>query len=342
MMIGKKGVQQILLMAILLCSNQASLPQTNMAEGDILDFMPAIIAAAKRQRQAPPPLKPQPPIPNPPVNGLGNFRIAKTEIFNRLQPAGKMSTFVLTWNSSGNQIRDDLTIFNLFGGDPTQINHTVVANTTYDGQNRPRSKSYTTAYTNGNQDVGMKQYRYQGGRLHSTVSQSTFNSVATGSITTNSNMVFKYGGGNRLVGSTVIVNQPRNSISTTEQHTVSYDSNNRVRSHEMVRTNNIDNSLDKDVHTHRYDSAGNLVESVTIAATNLRVTKTYGAIIGNKSTGRIRVVNQATGDVLSDNTIVGTYEAGVCTLRGPNDPFVIEANITASVPYSPNVGCIKR
>jgi len=342
MIICKKDLLRSILVLTILCNSQVSWSQASGTEGDILGFMPAIIAAAKLKRQAPPVLQPNPPKPKPPVNGVGNFRIAKTEIFNRLQPKGRMSEFILTWNSSGNQIRDDLTIFNLFGGNPTQINHTVVANTTYDGQNRPRSKNYITAYTNGNQDIGTKQYRYQSGRLHSTVTESTFSSVVNGSTSTDNNMVFKYGGGNRLIGATVTISQPHNSIITTEQHTVNYSSSNRVKSHQMVRTSNLNNSSMKDVHTHRYDSSGNLIESVTITATNLKVTKTYGPIIGNKSTGRILVIDQTSGAVISDNTIVGTYENGVCTLRGPNDPFVIEGNITASIPYSPNVGCIKR
>lgn len=338
MMIWKKHLPQILLVTALLCFSQTSLSQTTKSdEDDILDFMPAIIAATQQQSQIPPPS-----MPEPLVTGLGNFRIAKTETFNRSQPMGRATEFISSWDSSGNNVRDDLTVFDLFGGNPTLVTHTVVSNITYDDNNRPLTSRYKTMYTNGNQDIGSKQYRYQGGRLSAITTESTFTSDITGSVTTNINTVLQYGGNNRLIGAKVTISQPQSSVISTEQHTVSYDSNNRVKSHRVIRSSNITNTPEETLHSHRYDSTGNLIESVTITPTNVKAIWTFGPLIGNKSTGSIVSMDQSTGAVLSDSIIVGTYEVGVCTLRGPNDPYVIEGNITASRPYSPNIGCVKR
>ena len=332
---GKYLVYAVLILPLAFLSNVVWPQTSNSVDGDLLDFLPAIISAVTREPQVLPP-------PAPPVTGLGDFRTVKTEIFSLIEPAGRNSELVSSWDSSGNKVRDDLRVFNLSGGNPSDVFLTVVSNISFDGQSRPTASSYTTAYANGNQELGTKEYRYINGRLQSTVSQSTLTGSTVDSVTTNSEIVFKYSGVGRLLGATVTASQSQSSIVSTEQHTVGYDSSNRVNSHTVVKTSTISSTPEETLHTHRYDFEGNLVESVTIAPNNLKIVKTFGSIEGNKITSSVIVSDQASDALFSHSVIESTYEVGPCTRRGPNDPFVIEGNITASFPYSPNVGCIKR
>lgn len=332
-----KRVPQFTVTMLLLFISCSGLSQTVAAtDDDILSFMPAIIAATQKMIPIVPP-----PIPEAPISGFGNVRIAKTDIFNRLQPMGQTSEFISSWDSLGNNVRDDLTFFNLSGNDSnTRLG--VVSINTFDAQHRPLSSSYSYEFTNDNLDQGTKEYVYVGGRLHSTLSESIFTSDITGSVTTNSETVFQYGVNSRLIGATIITSQPNSNSITTEQHTISYSANNRANSHRVIRTDNITNTSDETIHTHRYDSAGNLIESITITSTNQKIVKTFQPLNGNLITSNVEVSDQASGAVVAKIEIEGTYETGICIMRGPNDPYVIEGNITASIPYSPNVGCIKR
>jgi len=336
MIIGKKYVSQISSLVILFCLNLASVSQTTSASDDILDYLPAIIAGVTRDAEA------SPTAPEPPTSGLGNYRSKRTEIFNRLQPMGKVSEFINSWDSTGNITEGNLTVFGLFGGNPSEIRMTVVSNTNHDEQNRPISSSYNSTIDANTRALGNKQYRYQNGKLQSTSGQSILTSNVTGTNTSNIETVFQYTDGNRLIGATVTFTRLNNSIVTTEQHTVAYNSNNRVNSQRVVRTDNVTNIPEETLHTHRYDFTGNLIESITVTATNQEIVKTFQTITGNQVKSTILARDQASGAVVSNSLIIATYKIGVCVLRGPNDPFVIEGNITASFPYSPNVGCIKR
>ncbi len=341
MIIWKKLLSSLTLVLILICSNQVSIAQaTNPAQSDILDFIPAIIAAAMQNRQTLPPPKPTSP-PVVPPSGSGNFRYVKTDIYNRMSPLGKMSELITTWNSSGNDIRSNLSVFALFAGNPSQVQLTTTANRVYNSQNKPLSEDFLSQFITGpqagNQTSGIKRYHYNNsGRLHSTTSESFTNGAAEA----NSETIFQYGGNNRLLGAAITTSK-NGAVNTTEQHTLSYDANNRVTSHQVVRTSVFDNSSELILHTHRYDTAGNLVESITLAP-RFKNTLTYLQMSGNKRTTRAVSVDRSTNTVTSRFDIETTFASGICTLRGRNDPLVIEANITASVPYSPNAGCIKR
>lgn len=332
---GKDLAYAALILPLVFFSNVVWSQPSNTVYEYLLDFLPVITSAVAREPQVLPP-------PAPPVTGLGDFRTVKTEVFSLIELAGRNSELVSRWDSSGNNVRDELRVFNLSGGNPSDVLHTVVSNISFDSQSRPTASSYTAAYTNGNQELGTKEYRYINGRLQSTVSQSTLTGSTVGSVTTNSEIVFKYSGIGRLLGATVTVSQPHNSIVSTEQHTVGYDSSNRANSHTVVKTSTVSTTPEETIHTHIYDSTGAVVESVTTAPNNLKIVKTFGRIEDNKIRSRVIVSNQVKGTIFSHSVIEGTYEVGPCVRRGPNDPFVIEGNITASFPYSPNVGCIKR
>jgi len=334
----KKSAQEKLLFIVLFCLSPVSVSQTTASTTpvDILDFLPAIIAGIKSDVDT------APPLPDPPTDGVGNFRIAKTEIFNRLQPVGKLSELINSWDSVGNVIEENVTVFDLFGDSPSGVNSTVVSNTEYDQANRPLSSSYTNTIDADTQDAGTRQFDYQNGKLQSTLGVSILTSKTEGTITTNIETVFEYSASNLLIGATVVISQSNNNIISTAQHTVGYASNNRVNSHRIVMTNNATNTSDETIHSHRYDSVGNLIESVTTTSTNLEIIKTFGSLVGNQASSTVLVRNQVSGETLSNTLIVATYELGVCVMRGPDSPFVIEGNITASIPYSPNVGCISR
>jgi len=339
MVVCRKYLSQKWLVPLLLCWNQVALSQTMADEDDILGFLPAIIAAAINNSETTPAEPPVTPV-EPPIGAVGNFRLAKTEIFSRVEPTGKASTLIIGYDSLGNTVRQDLTGFNLVF-DPTEINLTVVSTTSHDDQGRPILSNSNTTIINSGSEISSKRYRYQSGRLHSTESESVSTSDSTASLTTNSNTVFQYGSDNRLIEATVTTSQTNSTNVTTEQHSVSYDSNNRVNSHRVIRTSNILPASEEILHTHKYDSAGNLIESVTETPQLLAI-NAYGTLVGNEITNSTVVRNKSTNAILSDFILVATYEVGVCRLRGPNHPYVIEGNITASSPHAPNVGCLVR
>jgi len=268
MSIWKKSLSRVSVIVALLCLSPISVSQTITPSDDILDFLPAIIAAAisETETTVTPPLE-------PPVNGLGNLRFTKTEGFNLIQPTGRSSELITSWDQTGNYVRQDLTAYDLFAASPSQVRSTTVFNIDYDEQNRPRSSAYTSMIDADTQEVGTKQYRYLNGRLQSTSAEATITNSVIGSITTSIETVFEYAQNNQLVGATVIVSNRNDGSNTTEQHFVGYDSSNRVNSHRVTRSNNITNTPEVTVHSHSYDSVGNLAETVITTPTNIEVTK---------------------------------------------------------------------
>jgi len=292
--------------------------QTNQqSSGDILDFIPAIIAASKKPVDPPKP---------PPISGKGNFRAVKVDVFRRINPIGKLSDNSLTWDSAGNIVGESLNTFDVFGGQPSQIVQSINVSRSFNTNNDPVSESFSTTPDSVVQTTGNKQYIYTGTRLTKLISTGSFNDTPLPPIETN----YTYNSAGRLTGALVTNNQNVN-----EQHSLTYNNINQIISRQVI-----DSAGENINFTYGYDATGNLVE-ITREDDETELTRTFQPISGNQQVTRSFGILKSNGEILVDDDFITTYAPGVCTIQTPNSGLSIETSITFG-PAPPHLGCLTQ
>ena len=317
MIISKKNSLRILLLIVLCCFSKVSVSQTaSDGAGEILDLMPAIIAASKQNGQTPPSISPVPP-----AIELGDFRIFKVNVIDRSSPSPTFfNETIVTFDSQNRPFRS--TVKFLIGPLAPRTN---VSTSTYNDLGNIESTE-AIVDVNGRADIFPKQFSYDTqARLVKTTQTNPDGSLSI--------VEFGYSNNGRLSNARISssINGPDR---IEEEHTFSYDSAGRIKSNRIVGP-----LISELNHEHAYDSGGNLRETV-ILGLNSRTVITRLPRVGNKQ------IHQSVTDLGNGNVqrsdVEYFYEPGACErVLEQNHPRVVAAAIVGQ-PHSLDLGCVKR